>query len=141
MPFFHSYGFIVGLCSIMMNEMIVVLRRFEERFFLNTIVKYRIARLYLVPPLVLFLVKSPLVDEYDLSFVKDIFCGAAPLNKDTEVYLKKRYVYYSILGQIIISLSLIQIEGKIRTTSLWLDRSHIGRHLHAHGSYLQQHPH
>lgn len=36
----------------------------------------------MVPPLMLFLAKSPLVDRYDLSSIKDIMCGAAPCGKD-----------------------------------------------------------
>ena len=36
----------------------------------------------IVPPLALFLLKSPLVDKYDLSTLKDIGCGAAPLGKE-----------------------------------------------------------
>ena len=38
----------------------------------------------LSPPLVLFLAKSPLVKDYDLSSVKNITCGAAPLASETE---------------------------------------------------------
>lgn len=35
----------------------------------------------IVPPLALFLLKSPLVDKYDLSSLKDIGCGAAPFGR------------------------------------------------------------
>jgi hypothetical protein len=35
--------------------------------------------LFLVPPVVLFMAKSPLVEEYDLSSVKRGHCGAASL--------------------------------------------------------------
>ena len=40
--------------------------------------------LALVPPLVIFLVKSPLVAKYDLSSVIATTSGAAPLSKETE---------------------------------------------------------
>lgn len=36
----------------------------------------------IVPPIALFLLKSPLVDKYDLSSLQDIGCGAAPLGSE-----------------------------------------------------------
>lgn len=44
----------------------------------------------IVPPIVLFLAKHPLVDKYDLSTVEDITCGAAPMGKGLEEALIKR---------------------------------------------------
>ena len=44
----------------------------------------------LVPPLVVFLAKSPLVDDYDLSSLKEVHSGAAPLSRDVELAFKKR---------------------------------------------------
>jgi 4-coumarate--CoA ligase len=38
-----------------------------------------------------FLSKSPLVDEYDLSSIKDIGCGAASLSKEVEDQVRKRF--------------------------------------------------
>ena len=44
--------------------------------------EYRITILPLVPPIVLGLVKHPLVAKYDLSSVRLVFSGAAPLGED-----------------------------------------------------------
>lgn len=44
----------------------------------------------LVPPLVLFLAKHPMVDKYDLSSLKSLSSGAAPLARDLEVGVSKR---------------------------------------------------
>lgn len=38
----------------------------------------------MVPPLMVFLAKNAIVDKYDLSSVKVIWCGAAPLSKELE---------------------------------------------------------
>jgi acyl-CoA synthetase (AMP-forming)/AMP-acid ligase II len=43
---------------------------------------YGVTWAYLVPPIVLALAKHPLVDKYDLSKLKSILSGAAPLGKD-----------------------------------------------------------
>lgn len=44
-----------------------------------------------VPPLMVFLAKHPLVDEYDLSSLQNIYCGAAALGKEVEEAVKARY--------------------------------------------------
>ena len=44
----------------------------------------------LVPPLVLFLAKHPLVDKFDLSSLMVLSSGAAPLGRDLELNVAKR---------------------------------------------------
>jgi acyl-CoA synthetase (AMP-forming)/AMP-acid ligase II len=50
--------------------------------FLQVMQDYKISRGYLVPPIVLGLAKHPLVDKYDLSALKVILSGAAPLSAE-----------------------------------------------------------
>lgn len=45
---------------------------------------------YLVPPLLVLLSKSALVDRFNLSSLKIILCGAAPLSKDVEDAVRAR---------------------------------------------------
>lgn len=40
--------------------------------------------MFAVPPLMVFLAKHPLVDQYDLSNLLVIYCGAAPLSREVE---------------------------------------------------------
>jgi acyl-CoA synthetase (AMP-forming)/AMP-acid ligase II len=49
---------------------------------LQTLQNYGVTWAYLVPPIVLALAKHPLVDKYDLSKIKSILSGAAPLGKE-----------------------------------------------------------
>lgn len=51
---------------------------------------FQIKSLMLVPPLVVFLAKHPLVDKYDLSHVQMIGCGAAPLSQELAKAVIKR---------------------------------------------------
>ena len=46
--------------------------------------------LHIVPPVAVLLAKSPLVDNYDLSSVCKLFCGAAPLGGDTQRQVEAR---------------------------------------------------
>lgn len=68
----------------------IIMANFEEKLFLSAIEKYKVSLLALVPPLVLFLAKHPLVDKYDISSVEEIICAAAPLPKDTEDMVRQR---------------------------------------------------
>jgi len=68
----------------------IFLPRFEEEAFLRAIEKYKINSVTAVPPVLVFLAKSLLVDKYDLSSVKNIGSGAAALSKDIEDQVCKR---------------------------------------------------
>jgi len=48
---------------------------------------YKVTRGYLVPPIIIQLAKDPIVDKYDLSAMKIINSGAAPLGSDIQVFL------------------------------------------------------
>uniref|UniRef100_A0A1B6GNG2 Luciferin 4-monooxygenase n=1 Tax=Cuerna arida TaxID=1464854 RepID=A0A1B6GNG2_9HEMI len=82
LPLYHGYGYGMMLASLQTGLKVVLLPKFEEKLFLSTIEKYKITRLFLVPPLMVFLSKHPLVAHYDLSSVHQIVCGAAPLSKE-----------------------------------------------------------
>lgn len=90
LPFFHAYCFTVLLMALIAGSKCIVFPQFEEKAFLETIQKYKIEVLTLVPPLMVFLAKHPLVDKYDLSSIKIIWCGAAPLSREVETAVKKR---------------------------------------------------
>ena len=90
-PFFHIYGISVllasGLCQGSTN---VILPKFEPQSFLEALQSYKINETFLVPPLVVFLAKHPMVDDYDVSSVQSIFSGAAPLRCETATAVKQR---------------------------------------------------
>ena len=91
LPLFHIYGMVVVLKLGLANgATIVTMPRFDFEEFLATTQKYRITNLPIVPPLVLALLKSPLVGGYDLSSVRMIFSGAAPLGEAQAIELQQR---------------------------------------------------
>jgi 4-coumarate--CoA ligase len=55
---------------------------FSLEKFCQNIQKYRVTFAYVVPPVVLMLGKSPIVSNYDLSSVRMLNSGAAPLTRD-----------------------------------------------------------
>src|SRR5215216_483797 len=85
LPFFHIYGLVVLMCAaISRGSTLVTMPRFDLEQFLGLLQDQRITRAYVAPPIVLALAKHPLVDNYDLSSLKSIFSGAAPLDASLE---------------------------------------------------------
>ena len=83
LPFFHIYGMQVLMCSLLeAGVTVVTLPRFDMEQALSLIQQYKVTQLYVVPPMVLGFAKHPLVDNYDLSSLRRMFCGAAPLGAD-----------------------------------------------------------
>jgi acyl-CoA synthetase (AMP-forming)/AMP-acid ligase II len=83
LPFFHIYGMVViMMLGLAGGGTILVMPRFDMMEFLTFVQKYRVTILPLVPPIVLGLVKHPAVAQFDLSSVRLIFSGAAPLGEE-----------------------------------------------------------
>lgn len=80
LPFFHIYGMQVLMNSLIAEGVtIVTMARFDMEQALSLIQRYRITHLFAVPPIILGLAKHPAVDNYDLSSLRQVFSGAAPL--------------------------------------------------------------
>jgi 4-coumarate--CoA ligase len=77
--------------SIVINAEVVILPSFTMKSLLDTIVSYRIAEIQVVPPIIIRLVRDPLVDEYDLSCVKRFASGAAPISAEVLQLLEKKF--------------------------------------------------
>jgi acyl-CoA synthetase (AMP-forming)/AMP-acid ligase II len=91
LPFFHIYGMVLILnLAIYRGITLVTMPRFDMQQFLELVQKHRITSLNLVPPLILGLAKQPIVDKYDLSSVRIIGSGAAPLGPELEKACGKR---------------------------------------------------
>ncbi len=83
LPFFHIYGMQVLMNGLLASGVTVVtMPRFDMVAGLGLIQKYGVTQFFAVPPIVLGMAKHPAVGEVDLSSLKKIFCGAAPLGGD-----------------------------------------------------------
>jgi len=91
LPFFHIYGMVVimkyALCQ---GATIVSMPRFDLMEFLGLVQKYRVTILPIVPPIVVGLVKHPAVAQFDLSSVRLVFSGAAPLGEEMARKLSRK---------------------------------------------------
>jgi acyl-CoA synthetase (AMP-forming)/AMP-acid ligase II len=85
LPFFHIYGLVVLMgAAVWRGSTLVTMPKFDLEEFLRLLQDQRITRAYVAPPIVLALAKHPLVDKYDLSSLKSVFSGAAPLDASLE---------------------------------------------------------
>src|SRR6266705_1474666 len=83
LPLFHIYGLVVVLnMGLHLGATIVMMPRFDLEQFLGLIEKYRVTLSHVVPPIVLQLARNPLIETRDLSSLKTIFSGAAPLGPE-----------------------------------------------------------
>ncbi|DAZ94388.1 TPA: LOW QUALITY PROTEIN: hypothetical protein N0F65_003252 [Lagenidium giganteum] len=90
LPFFHIYPIVLMNAALHEGASLVILPRFEPRVFLNVISSYKMRRLFLAPPLIAFLARHPMVDEYDLSAVKVLTSGGSAVGRETILAVQKR---------------------------------------------------
>ncbi len=91
LPFFHIYGMVVIMnMSLAQGATIVTMPRFELVQFLELVQKHKVTRVNLVPPILVGLAKHPIVDQYDLSSLIELFSGAAPLGQALATEVRER---------------------------------------------------
>ncbi|CAK8536189.1 unnamed protein product [Lathyrus sativus] len=92
LPMFHVFGLaVITYSQLQRGNAVVSLKRFEFGVVLKTIEKFRVTKLWVVPPIILALAKHSLVDKYDLSCLKYVGSGAAPLGKELMQECAKRF--------------------------------------------------
>jgi acyl-CoA synthetase (AMP-forming)/AMP-acid ligase II len=85
LPLFHIYGLSVVMNAVLRNgATLVTMPRFDLEGYLALVQEHRATKAHLVPPIVLALAKSPLVERYDLSSLELVNSGAAPLSAELQ---------------------------------------------------------
>ena len=91
LPFFHVYGLHVILnLSLQAGATVVSMARFDFEQFLDLLERHRVTRAYLVPPIALALAEDPLVAGRDLSGLRHVLSGAAPLGAELAEACERR---------------------------------------------------
>ncbi|MGW0580451.1 AMP-binding protein [Streptomyces sp. NPDC002920] len=99
LPFFHIYGMTVLLnAALQARATLVVMPRFDLTDFLGTIQNHRITYGFIAPPVAVALAKHPLVDQYDMSSLRVILSGAAPLDAELGIAVAKRLTVRVLQG-------------------------------------------
>ncbi|WFD33301.1 hypothetical protein MCUN1_000114 [Malassezia cuniculi] len=91
LPMFHIFGLNLLLMTAFLTAMpVVVVPRFDIEIFCAAIQRFRVTMGLVVPPMLLLLSRSPVVDKYDLSSFRSAICGAAPLSAELGDEVEKR---------------------------------------------------
>jgi acyl-CoA synthetase (AMP-forming)/AMP-acid ligase II len=99
LPFFHIYGQVVIMNNALYKgATVVTMPRFDLEPFLKMLQDHRITRAHLVPPIILALAKHPAIDDYDLSSLRLIMSGAAPLDASLAAMCEHRLGVHVIQG-------------------------------------------
>ncbi|TIC90915.1 putative 4-coumarate--CoA ligase 3 [Colletotrichum higginsianum] len=92
LPLYHAYGQLYAILMAMrLSIPIYVMKEFRYEDFLFAVSKFRITTLQVAPPVLVMLSKRPETARYDLSSVKEMLCGAAPLSRELQNECQRRF--------------------------------------------------
>ncbi|CDU22263.1 related to 4-coumarate-CoA ligase [Sporisorium scitamineum] len=99
LPFYHIFGLIKLMHHpFYLGMKIVILPKFSLDLFCEKIQEHRATASLVVPPVLLQLAKSPVPEKYNMSSLKCVQCGAAPLSAELFELLEKRYPGMAVLN-------------------------------------------
>jgi 4-coumarate--CoA ligase len=86
----------IGLTCMIMSSIyagteLVVMARFDLERFCQLVQSHKITFSYIAPPVLVALAKSPIVSKYDLSSLRMVNSGAAPLTRELVEQMQKRF--------------------------------------------------
>ena len=98
LPLGHIYGLtLVAHAAQYRGDSVIILPRFELATFLSAVQRFRIELLSVVPPILIQMLRNgEKCNEYDLSSVRYVNSGAAPLGKEVMDDMAKAYPQWKI---------------------------------------------
>nr|WAU48310.1 4-coumarate: coenzyme A ligase [Gloriosa superba] len=92
LPMFHIFGLsVIAYSQLSRGNPVVLMGRFEMEGVLRAIERYRVSYMFVVPPVMIALAKQGRKGKYDLSSLKFLGSGAAPLGKDVMEEVAKNF--------------------------------------------------
>ncbi|MBB6446210.1 class I adenylate-forming enzyme family protein [Bacillus benzoevorans] len=77
-PFYHCFGYIVGIAAVsMVGGSVIIQRDFEEFEALSIIEKHRVEDILCVPTIALRLLNAYRAKEFDISSLKSMYCAGS----------------------------------------------------------------
>ncbi|KAB5525109.1 hypothetical protein DKX38_022858 [Salix brachista] len=110
LPLFHVFGFFMSINMFSRGGTLVLMERFEFVHMLKYVERHRITYMPVSPPLIVAFVKEDLTKKYDLSSLKTLGCGGAPLGKEVADAFKEKFPHVEIVQ----SLKLNGIGGHLQ---------------------------
>lgn len=90
LPLFHAMAqmLFLGVAQYRRTP-VYVMEKFDFLTVLQNVEKYRVSHLIIVPPVMIMLAKNPETKKYDLSSVRFVGSGAAPLSREVSEEVEK----------------------------------------------------
>ncbi|EKM52327.1 uncharacterized protein PHACADRAFT_211599 [Phanerochaete carnosa HHB-10118-sp] len=118
-PFFHVLGgVIVLLFSFLKGIPVVSLPRYDPTLFLATIDKFQVTTGLMVPPIVNFLAKHPLVDDFRLASLRYVIVGAAPISPATIELCTERFARRGVALKVSQAYGMSETSGCVSLVPL-----------------------
>jgi 4-coumarate--CoA ligase len=114
LPLYHAYGQLWSIgAALKTTSKCYLMRTFNYERFLSHLQRHRITHIQTAPPILVMLAKRPETSRYDLSSLKNILCGAAPLSKElqNEVSDKLNVKVVQTWGMTELTCSMLHVPG------------------------------
>ncbi|THU85047.1 AMP binding protein [Dendrothele bispora CBS 962.96] len=93
LPMYHIYGAVkLIFFPLLCGTPCIIMPRFDPEQFCANIQRYKVSTALIVPPVLVVMARHPVVDKYDLSSLKVMFSGAAPLGADLVKQVTSRFL-------------------------------------------------
>ncbi|KAK8949902.1 4-coumarate--CoA ligase 1 [Platanthera guangdongensis] len=95
LPMYHIYSLVTVLCcALRAKSAVLIVRKFDMKGMLELIERHRVTVAPLVPPIAVEMAKTAAgagaADRYDLTSVRMVISGAAPMGKELEDAVRER---------------------------------------------------
>jgi 4-coumarate--CoA ligase len=99
LPMFHVYSLhSILLCGMRAGAALVIMKRFDTARMFELVERHGVTIAPLLPPIVVEMAKSDAIDRHDLSSVRMVISGAAPMGKELQDLLRAK-LPRAVLGQ------------------------------------------
>ncbi|KAJ7594131.1 AMP binding protein [Mycena floridula] len=114
LPFYHIYGSVKLLLFLLYCGVpLVIQTRFEPDQFCANIERYKITSTFIVPPILVVLARHPAAAKHDMTSLRVVFSGAAPLGEGLVKQVQDRFLSFSKDNA---KLAFIQCYGLTETS-------------------------
>lgn len=122
LPLYHAYGQLWSIAAAARSlTPVYFMRSFDYKTLLSHIETYKITHIQTAPPLLVMLAKRLETRDYDLSSLRNILCGAAPLSKelqnDVMTHVGKDLKVVQTWGMTEVTCSLLHVPGQMADVS------------------------
>ncbi|KAG8221314.1 hypothetical protein J3R82DRAFT_1481 [Butyriboletus roseoflavus] len=127
LPYYHIYGAIkLLLFPLSLGTPAVVMAGFDPMRFCEAVDRYRATIVFVVPPMLVVLARHEAVEKYDMTSIRVMYSGAAPLGADLVAAIRNRL--QKVGADVVVSQAYGLTETSPTATVLQIDdaNKHIG---------------